>query len=123
MFCKKCGKEIKEEDKFCPYCGQDVSKPVEEEIKKEVKKSESAVGWGFLGFFIPIAGLILFIIWNSDLENKAKGKAAGVGALISVCVSVGCTILYYIILIILSLFATSNIPDFTTILSNILGLF
>ena len=21
MFCEKCGKEIKDGDKFCPYCG------------------------------------------------------------------------------------------------------
>ena len=29
MFCEKCGKEIKDGDKFCPYCG------AENEIKKE----------------------------------------------------------------------------------------
>ena len=29
MFCEKCGKEIKDGDKFCPYCG------AENEINKE----------------------------------------------------------------------------------------
>lgn len=29
MFCEKCGKEIKDGDKFCPYCG------AENKINKE----------------------------------------------------------------------------------------
>lgn len=24
MFCENCGKEIKDENKFCPYCGASV---------------------------------------------------------------------------------------------------
>ena len=33
MFCSKCGKEIKDEDKFCTYCGQ--------KLKKIQKKTKS----------------------------------------------------------------------------------
>ena len=29
MFCAKCGKEISEETKFCPYCGAEVKKNAE----------------------------------------------------------------------------------------------
>ena len=28
MYCVKCGKEIKEESKFCPYCGESISEEV-----------------------------------------------------------------------------------------------
>ena len=42
--------------------------------------------WGLLGFFLPIAGLILFIIWK-DSKPKAA-KSAGIGALISVVLGV-----------------------------------
>ena len=39
-------------------------------------------GWGLLGFLIPIAGLVLFLVWNSSKPKTAK--AVGIGALISV---------------------------------------
>ena len=49
--------------------------------------SESTAGWAVLGFFFPLVGLILFLVWNT-VENKAKGKSAGKGALIGVIVGV-----------------------------------
>ena len=45
--------------------------------------SESTFGWAVLGFFIPLVGLILFLVWNKH-EDKAKGKSAGIGALVGV---------------------------------------
>ena len=38
------------------------------------------IGWGILGFVIPILGAILFLFWKND-----AAKAAGIGALISIC--------------------------------------
>ena len=29
MYCSKCGKEIKDEDKFCPYCGENSCSDIE----------------------------------------------------------------------------------------------
>lgn len=37
MFCRKCGKTIPDDSKFCPYCGETV---VFEEAQPEVKESE-----------------------------------------------------------------------------------
>lgn len=37
MFCKKCGKEIKEGVRFCPYCG------AESGVSNEIKATESRV--------------------------------------------------------------------------------
>jgi hypothetical protein len=39
MKCNKCGKELKENDKFCPECGQVVNE-IKEEVKEEIKKEE-----------------------------------------------------------------------------------
>ena len=44
--------------------------------------------WGLLGCCIPIAGLILFLIWKDTKPRTAK--AAGIGALVSVILYVLC---------------------------------
>ena len=43
------------------------------------------IGWGVLGFFFPIVGLILFLVWRTTKPNCAK--VAGIGALIGFCLS------------------------------------
>ena len=53
--------------------------------------------WGFLGCCVPIAGLILFLVWKDQKPKTAK--AAGIGAL--VCVIVG--VVYYILMIVLGI--------------------
>lgn len=50
-----------------------------------------SMGWGVLGFFLPLVGLILFLVWQSERPNDAK--MAGKGALIGVIVSVMCGII------------------------------
>lgn len=52
------------------------------------------IGWGLLGCCIPIVGLVLFLVWKDTKPKTAK--AAGIGALVSVCIS----IVYYIIIAI-----------------------
>ena len=49
------------------------------------QKSGSSFGWAVLGFFIPLAGLILCLVWGQTRPEDAK--AAGKGALISVIIS------------------------------------
>ena len=38
MYCKKCGKEIKGKEKFCPYCGEKIKNNEEEERKVDEQK-------------------------------------------------------------------------------------
>jgi hypothetical protein len=38
--------------------------------------------WSVMGFFIPLLGLILFLVWKTT--NPKSAKAAGIGALVSV---------------------------------------
>lgn len=113
MFCKKCGKEIKDGELFCPSCGHKVG----EDVKEVSSNNGSKFGWGLLGFFIPLAGLILFIVWFNDAENKLKGKAAGIGALISTCSSLLISVIWYVIRIIIIIGAAANRPEFSSLLS------
>lgn len=56
----------------------------------------SSFGYALLGFFIPIVGLILFLIWKDEYPLRAK--SAGKGALVSVIVSVVLGIIYGVII-------------------------
>lgn len=49
------------------------------------KEAWSNSGWLLLGFFIPIVGLILYLVWKETSPSKAK--AAGYGALIGFVIS------------------------------------
>ncbi len=51
-------------------------------------------GWGLLGCCIPVVGLVLFLVWKDTKPNTSK--AAGIGALVSVIISV----LFYVIAIV-----------------------
>ena len=62
MFCEKCGKEIKDGDKFCPYCG------AENEINKEEPShdippdfSVKGAGKKKKGAVIAIAVLVIIV--------------------------------------------------------------
>lgn len=60
-------------------------------------EDKGGILWGLLGCCIPIVGLILFIVWKQTKPNSAK--AAGIGALVSVIISIVC----YIIMAILGI--------------------
>jgi len=63
-------------------------------------KDSGGIAWGLLGCCIPIVGLVLFLVWH---DNKPKtAKAAGIGALVSVIVSVVFYVLYFVFIIGLS---------------------
>lgn len=51
-----------------------------------------SIGWGILGFFIPIVGLVLFLVWKNTKPKCAK--VAGIGALIGVCLSLAVNFFY-----------------------------
>lgn len=57
------------------------------------------IGFGVLGFFIPIVGLILFLVWKD--QTPLRAKSAGKGALIRVIVNVALSILSTIMYVVL----------------------
>lgn len=89
MFCKTCGASINDEAVVCPHCGCATGKAMN-------RVDAPSGGWAFLGFLIPILGLILYLIWKPEYPLRAK--SVGKGALIGVIISVVVYILYFIAL-------------------------
>ncbi len=91
MYCNTCGNEINENAVVCPKCGCATGKN-----SSVLKQDAPNTGFAVLGFFFPLIGLILYLIWKT--ETPLKAKSAGKGALIGVIVS-AVIWLFYIILI------------------------
>ena len=81
MYCHQCGKEVNEESKFCPNCGTQLTQTQKsyQPIQTNVVSSEDAPSMGFaiLSFFIPIVGLILFLVWKDEFPQKSKSCLKG----------------------------------------------
>lgn len=89
MFCKKCGQEILDDAVVCVHCG--CSTQDSNAIVATTNDAPSA-GLAVLGFFIPLVGLIVWLI-NKD-DKPLKAKSAGKGALIGFIVSMVFSIIY-----------------------------
>lgn len=83
------------------------------------KEDSGSAGWGVLGFFIPIVGFILWLVWK---DSKPKSSmAAGIGCLVSICLSVVSTIIVYAVLGgLIGGFMSSWTPETEQCLQNIL---
>jgi small-conductance mechanosensitive channel len=86
---------VQQEATATSYQGFNATTPNQVSANYEQKPS---FGWGVLGFFVPIAGLILYLIWKD--EKPLTARLAGKGALISVIVSVVLWIIYFVIIAI-----------------------
>ena len=76
-YCTNCGKEIDEKAVICVHCGCAVANQTPE---VQNGNDTNPVLFGLLGALVPVAGLILFILWKNTSPKRAK--AAGIGALI-----------------------------------------
>ena len=108
MYCVKCGKQIHDQAVVCPHCGCATGNPFPNQQQQPTAGNPfdaPSVGYAILGFFIPIVGLILYLVWNAEFPKRAK--SAGKGALISVIVSVVMVVIYYIVIFFLLLSSLS----------------
>lgn len=80
-YCSHCGAEIVDDAIVCPKCGCQVARKNNDSTSK---------GWGVLGFFFPLIGLILYLIWKDETPNRAHlvGKGALIGVITSVAISI-----------------------------------
>ena len=82
-YCRRCGVQIDEMALICPKCGaiqQNVT------MRQTNAADSGSVGWAVLGYFIPILGLILYLVWKKT--KPMSSQMAGTGALISVFSSI-----------------------------------
>lgn len=93
MYCTKCGKEIDNDAIICPGCGCATGNPLPTSEQKNSLDAPS-IGYAILGFFFPLIGLILFLVWRKELPLRAK--SCGKGALIGFITSVIMNIVMYV---------------------------
>lgn len=98
MYCKNCGRSVDDTSSYCNNCGARIdNKP-----NADASEDSLSLGFAIFGFFIPIVGLILFLIYEEKKPKRAKSAVKG--ALIGFITE----IVLAIILVILSVvFATS----------------
>ncbi|MBQ4031797.1 MAG: zinc-ribbon domain-containing protein [Bacilli bacterium] len=94
MYCRKCGNELKDNDKFCGKCGEPKAvvnnNPTVDTTTPKENPNEKIL-YGALGFISPIVGLIV-----SLLSKKDKPEAAKVGIIVS-CIRFAFNVIYVIV--------------------------
>lgn len=67
-------------------------------VMQPTAQDSGSAGWAVLGFFFPIVGLILYLVWKT--EKPLSARRAGMGALVSVIVGVVITVIWFILAIV-----------------------
>lgn len=106
MYCKNCGRTVDDTSSYCNNCGARIdNKP-----NADVSEDNSNLGFAILGFFIPIVGLILFLIYEEKKPKRAK--SAGKGALIGFITKIVLSIILVVLCVIFSVSLFENIFDY-----------
>ncbi|MBR5999585.1 MAG: zinc-ribbon domain-containing protein [Candidatus Methanomethylophilaceae archaeon] len=119
MYCRNCGAKIEEGTSYCPSCGASQkdggSAPNNYNGYNNYQQYDSgSFGWAILGFFVPLVGLILWIVWMNDRPKSAK--MAGLGALASVIFSV-----VFSIAMVMIILATGDYSSASSMILSLLG--
>ena len=94
MYCKNCGRIVDDTSSYCNNCGARIdNKP-----NADVSEDNSNLGFAILGFFIPIVGLILFLIYEEKKPKRAKSaiKGALIGFITKIVLAIILVILYVV---------------------------
>lgn len=108
MRCNICNNEIANDSKFCPICGNNLEFVSNNNVNISsvpVMEEKANIGLAVLSFFVPIAGLILFLVKRR--EEPKTAKACGISALVSFIIS----ILVSVLIIVLSFMAVNKAID------------
>lgn len=105
MYCKNCGRTVDDTSSYCNNCGARIdNKP-----NADVSEDNSNLGFAILGFFIPIVGLILFLIYEEKKPKRAK--SAGKGALIGFITEIVLAIILVILYVVFAASLFNNISN------------
>jgi len=96
-YCTNCGGEVNQFAAHCPECGAPQNKNNSRPVQSSNQPDNGGFLWWMLGFCVPIAGLILYIIWKDERPRTAK--SVGWGALWSVIFTVIIYVIYFVIII------------------------
>ena len=105
MYCKNCGRTVDDTSSYCNNCGA----RIDNKFDANVSEDSSSIGFAILGFFIPIVGLILFLIYEG--KNPKRAKSAGKGALIGFITEIVLSIILAILSVVFTVSLISNTSD------------
>lgn len=94
MYCKNCGRSVDDTSSYCNNCGARIDNKPNADASEDSLSLEFAI----LGFFIPIVGLILFLIYEEKKPKRAKsaGKGALIGFITEIVLAITLVILYVV---------------------------
>lgn len=135
MYCRRCGKQLSEDSRFCPNCGERVeiieeSKHVEPEIVQTDEEKEPRGPWkafaiaglaigifSIIGCMIPYVNLNVIYVGQIGialsalgLNSKVNHQKAKIGLTLSI-IGLAVAIVMYIVFIILASFFEIAIMD------------
>ena len=105
-YCPQCGNQLAPNTQVCPWCGAPQNHQTANPPPDANKEDRGGFLWGLLGFFVPIVGLILFLIWRKECPRTAK--AVGIGALVGVIVAVVLLVVYIVFISVLVSYFSSG---------------
>lgn len=94
MYCKNCGRPVDDTSSYCNNCGARIdNKP-----NADASEDSLSLGFAIFGFFIPIVGLILFLIYEEKKPKRAKSavKGALIGFITEIVLAIILVILYVV---------------------------
>lgn len=105
MYCKNCGRSVDDTSSYCNNCGARIdNKP-----NADVSEDSLSLGFAILGFFIPIVGLILFLIYEEKKPKRAKSAVKG--ALIGFITEIVLAIILVILSVVFAASLFNNISN------------
>ncbi len=101
MFCNNCGKEIDDNAVVCPHCGVAVNmKSYNSQFQPQTDSNTIAIIGFVFSFLFALVGLICSIIGFNKAKNEgAPHRGLALAGIIISAVSIGLSILLYIIII------------------------
>lgn len=98
-YCRNCGAEISDVQDICLSCGK-ILKP---RLLSSTNQADTGNwAWGILGFFFPLAGVIIYFVLRKSKPRTAK--VVGKGALVSLILWI---VSIFILLILFSILLDS----------------
>ena len=116
MYCKNCGRTVDDTSSYCNNCGARIdNKP-----NADASEDSLSLGFAIFGFFIPIVGLILFLIYEEKKPKRAKSavKGALIGFITEIVLAIILVILYVVFAASLFNNISNNIPAIGDVFSE-----